>query len=215
MIVPAFELEGRVEAVLVTSHSGSVISGTQGVGALTTMPVSKIQMIRGDGIRGDRHSGVRLLDVRERELLSFGFRKGTEIANYREFSAVSVEELGEIAQAMKLPEKIPFGCLGENLVVSGIPKFTELPTGTMLCFRKSKEQLRMAVLVVWRENEPCQGPGEAIQEQFPDISNLASLFPKAAKDRRGVVGGIYVSGNIHVGDTVIVKVPRQRIYSLR
>ncbi|MBS3902922.1 MAG: hypothetical protein KGZ30_00930 [Anaplasmataceae bacterium] len=213
MTIPAFELQGRVEAVLVTSGSGSVISGTQGFGSLTTMPVPKIQMIRGHGIRGDRHAGVRLLDVREREMLAFGFRKGTEIANYREFSAVSMEELGEIALEMELPGgDIPFGSLGENLVMSGIPRFTELPTGTMLFFRKNEEQLRTAVLVVWAENKPCEGPGEAIQGQFPDIPNLASLFPKAAIGRRGVVGSIYASGSIHAGDTIIVKVPRQRIY---
>lgn len=199
----AFELKGRVEAVLVAANFGSIVS--------TSVP--KIQLIRGHGVRGDNHAGVRLADVRERQFLSFGFSKGVEIANHREFSAVSIEELAEVAQAMNLLEPIPHGCLGENLVLSGIPKLTELPTGTMLFFRKDEKQIRTAVLVVWSENTPCQGPGEAIQEKFPDIPGLARLFPKSAIGKRGIVGSIYASGNIHLGDTVIAKVPRQRIYN--
>ncbi len=203
MIKSAFELRGRVEAVLVAASFGSILS----------MSVPKIQLIRGHGVRGDNHAGVRLADVREKELLSFGFLKGIEIANHREFSAVSIEELAKVAQAMGLPNPIPHGCLGENLVLNGIPKLTELPTGTMLFFCKDERQLRTAVLVVWSENMPCQGPGEAIQEKFPDISGLVGLFPKAAIGKRGIVGSIYASGNIHAGDTVIAKIPRQRIYN--
>ncbi len=200
----AFELKGRVEVVLVAANFGSILS--------TSVP--KIQLIRGRGVRGDNHAGVRLADVREREFLSFGFSKGVEIANHREFSAVSVEELAEVAQAMNLlPKSIPYGCLGENLVLSGIPKLTELPTGTMLFFRKDEKQIRTAVLVVWSENTPCQGPGEAIQEKFPEIPELARLFPKSAIGKRGIVGSIYASGNIHAGDTVVAKVPHQRIYN--
>ncbi len=183
------------------------------MGSLVTRSVPKIQLVRGYGIRGDRHAGTRLADVREKEFLSFGFSKGIEIANHREFSAVSVEELAEVARTMILPQPIAYGCLGENLVLSGIPRLTELPTGTMLFFRKDEKQLRSVVLVVWAENMPCQGPGEAIQEQFRHIVELTRLFPKAAIGKRGIVGSIYSSGNIHQGDTVIAKIPQQRIYN--
>ncbi len=213
MTIPAFEVKGRVEAVLVTATTGSIISGTHGIGSLVTMSVPKIQVIREHGIRGDRHAGVRLADVREGAFLSFGLPKGIEVANYRQFSAVSVEELAKVTQAMSLPRTIPYGCLGENLVLSGIPKLTELPTGTMLFFRKDERQIRTAVLVVWSENKPCPGPGEALQDEFPEIIGLARLFPRAAIGKRGVVGSIYASGNIHVGDTVIAKIPHQRIYT--
>ena len=198
----AFVLRGRVEAVLVAHTCGS-ISSTQ---------VKKIQAIRSHGIRGDTHAGARLQDVRESELRKFGFPKGTEIANYREFSAVSLEEMGEVTKAMNLPERVPYGCLGENLVVSGIPKFTELPTGTMLFFQKNQAEKRTAVLVVWAENLPCAWPGEAIQSKFPDIQGLNRLFPRAAIGKRGVVGSVYVSGYIGKGDTVIAYVPRHRMY---
>ncbi len=203
MVKSAFELVGKVESVLVASTFGVSVS----------TPVQKIQLIRGCGVRGDNHAGVRLADVREKELLSFGLTKGLEIANHREFSAVSLEDLGEITLSMSLPTQIPFGCLGENLVLSGIPKFTELPTGTLLFFRKDERQIRSTVLVVWAENMPCQAPGVAIQAHFPKNQDIARLFPKSAIGKRGIVGNIYSSGNIHVGDTVVVKIPRQRIYT--
>ncbi|MDO8425025.1 MAG: MOSC domain-containing protein [bacterium] len=212
MIRAAFEVRGRVEAVLVTAEHGAVTSGTYGYGSLMATPVRKIQAVRGHGIRGDRHAGARLADVRERELRAFGLPSGIEIANHREYSAVSVEELAAIAQALNLPGNIPHGCLGENLVVSGIPDLTHLPTGTMLFFRKDENTIRTAVLVVWGENTPCRGPGEALQTYFPDQSELAQRFPKAAVSKRGIVGSVYVSGVIHTGDAVIANIPRQRLY---
>lgn len=202
MIKEAFELQGRVEAVLVAATLGFIVS----------TPVKKIQVIRYHGVKGDNHAGVRLADVRENKFLSFGFSKGVEIANYREFSAVSVEELAEVANAMDLPKSIPHGSLGENLVFSGVPKLTELPVGTMLFFRKDESRIRTAVLVVWGENTPCRLPGEVIQQHFPDLPKLASRFPKEAIGKRGVVGSVYSSGYIHESDTVVVKVPRQKIY---
>lgn len=198
----AFDLVGRVEAVLAATTFGDHVS----------VAARKIQAIRGHGVRGDSHAGMRLADVREQELLEFGLPKGIEIANHREFSAVSAEELGEIAAAMGVPT-VPHGCLGENLVLSGIPRLTALPTGTLLFFRKNARQIRTAVLVVWKENAPCLAPGEAIQARHPDLPKLAARFPKAATGRRGVVGSVYCSGAIHAGDEVVVKVPAQKIYT--
>lgn len=202
MTKPAFELKGRVEAVLVVATFQAAVS----------TPVPKIQVVRGHGVRGDKHAGVRLADVREDELLSFGLTKGMEIANFREVSIVSAEELTDVAAIMNLPQAFPHGCLSENIIIGGIPKLTQLPTGTMLFFRKDKRQIRTAVLVVWKENGPCLGPGEAIQQSFPDTPKLARLFPRAAAGKRGIVAIVYASGNIHVGDTVIAKIPKQRIY---
>lgn len=198
---PAFELRGRVEAVLVAAAFGESVS----------KDVEKIQAICRHGIKGDRHAGARLADVREKELLAFGLPKGMEIANHREFSVVSTEELAEIAAAMKLSSPIPYGCLGENLVVSGIPKLTQLPTGTLFFFRDGVA-MRTAILAAWNENTPCVIPGETIQALFPDLPGLAALFPKAAMSRRGLVGSVYASGLIKRGDEVVVKVPRQRTY---
>lgn len=199
----AFEVRGRVEAVLSAHQTDSTVS----------FPAAKIQVICGHGVRHDRHVGPRLADVRERPLLEFGLPKGVQIANAREFSAVSREDLAEIETGMGLPGPIPFGSLGENLVVSGIPRFTELPTGTLLFFQKEDGTKRTAVLAVWGENMPCTAPGEVIQGHFPTCPGLATLFPKAALRRRGVVGFAYSSGFIHAQDVVVVKVPAQKLYT--
>lgn len=198
----AFELRGKVEAVLIAENPGSIIS----------VRADKIEVRWSAGVRGDRHSIARTVDSREKELLSFGIPKRTDIANHREFSALSIEELREIARAMKLPRQIPYGLLGENIVVSGIPKLTELPVGTKIFFIGKNEEKRSAVLIVWGENTPCLAPGKAIQEQFPEIPSLAKRFPRAAHGKRGVVGSVYCNGEIHEGDAVIAKIPRQKIY---
>ena len=166
---PAFELSGRVEAVLVASTFGSIES----------VPVKKIQCFQGYGIKGDNHAGPRLADVREKSFLSSGLHKGTEISNHRQFSSVSSEELSEIARLLELPNKIRYGSLGENLVLSGIPRLTELPPGTLLFFKKG-DTLRATTLYVWGENTPCADPGELIQKQFPDLPDVASFFVRRA-----------------------------------
>ena len=198
----AFILTGKVEAVLVAHVFGDHVS----------RPQKKISVVRGTGVRGDSHAGARLVDAREHALLDFGFAKGAEIANVREFSMVSVEELAEIAANMGLPNTVPFGCLGENVVVSGIPHLTQLPPGTLVCFRKNADQRRTAVLAVWGENKPCLAPGEAIQRHYAQIPKLAGKFPKAAMGKRGVVGLVYSSGTIHTGDEVVAHVPAQQLY---
>lgn len=196
----SFDLQGRVESVLVADRRD--IS--------TSAPARKIQLVRGHGVKGDHHAGVRLADARERILLGCGLPKGIEVANVREFSAVSSEELREIATGMGVPA-IPFGSLGENIVMSGVERLTMLPAGTLLFFRK-KDVMRTAVLAVWGENTPCLAPGEAIQAANPATPGLAARFPKAAAGRRGIVGFVYCSGVVHEGDTVVVKVPEQRFY---
>ena len=205
MKAKALELHGRVEAVLVANQFN----------VLASTPVPKIQVIQAYGVKGDNHAGVRLADVRETELLGFGMQKGIEIANHREFSATSIEELAKIARLMKLPGSITNGSLGENIIFSGIPRLTVLPPGTMLFFQKSDTVKRTAVLVIWGENIPCIGPGEVIQQEHLGIAKLASRFPKAAWKRRGIVGSIYCSGFIHEGDTVVVKISEQRRYRVQ
>ena len=208
-----FKLVGCVEAVLVLKDPDSSVS------TLT----KKIVVTRNHGVVGDRHAGTRLADGRETDLIEFGLPKGIEIANHREVSLVSTEDFDKIAQLMGLPGTIPPGCLGENVIVSGIPDFTQLPSGTLLFFRKPAPPgatsakagaIRTAVLAVWKENGPCLAPGEAIQARFPDVPGLASKFPKAAMGRRGLVASVYVSGHIHEGDEIVVKVPGHHIYGV-
>lgn len=201
-ISPAQEVLGRVESVRLGMTPGSIVTTEQ----------EKVSVILNHGFKGDSHAGARLADVREKDILSFGLPKGLEISNFREFSAVSQHELAQIAHNMGLPS-IPFGCLGENLVLSGIPNLTLLPPGTLMFFRKNVKVLRTAVLLVAGENTPCIVPGQAIRAAYPEASDkLAGTFVKAAIGLRGIVGKVYASGRISQGDEVVVKIPEQRIW---
>lgn len=203
MKVDALQLVGKVERVLVAYEHGTHIS----------LPSKKIKFIQGHGVIHDNHAGQRLVDVRDTAILRFGLLKGTECFNTRQWSAVSQEELNEIAELMGTPS-IEHGLLGPNLVVSGISRFTQLPSGTLLFFKGSNGELRTTVLSVYRENTPCEVPGEAIQSRFPEKENLVSAFTKHAKHRRGVVGFVLCSGFVKEGDTVIADVPEQQLYEM-
>lgn len=192
------ELHGVVEAVLIAPSFDSIVS----------VEVPKIELFIHSGIKGDRHAGRRLMDVREYELKEFGFLKDMEIANYREFSAISVEELAVVTQGMHLTKPLPFGLLGENIVISGIPDFSKIPPGSLMFFKKSNEMIRTAVLAVWRKNEPCHLPANEIKIRVPGLAGrVVTEFKSWAQGRRGLVGSVYCSGTIHKGDSVIIKIP--------
>lgn len=190
-------LLGRVEKVLIGLTHGKV----------ATTPVRKASFIVGHGIKGDWHAGPRLADGREEELLKFGHSKGTLLANHREFSAVSKEEMEEVATKMKIAG-IPAGSVGENLILSCIPNLTQLPSGTLIFFRKNEKELRTAVLAVWRDNGPCLYAGKEIAQQVgPHVQAVA--FPKVAVGKRGIVGSVYASGIIHEGDEAVVYIEKR------
>jgi hypothetical protein len=147
-----------------------------------------------DGVAGDKHIGyTRQSDARDE-----GLKRGTLVRNWRQWSAVSREELEKIKQAMDLPELSP-ELLGANICFSGHDSLTLLPRGSMIWFPSG------AVLTVEGENEPCMGPGRAIAKRFPQVK--AAQFPKAAKQLRGLVGIVYCAGVVKLGDRAVVKLP--------
>jgi hypothetical protein len=169
---------GRVEALCV-SHKGNVAK-------------EEIELTL-EGIVGDSHSGfTRKSDVRDT-----GIKRGTAVRNWRQWSAVSSEELAVVAERLGIDFLDP-ALLTANLCFSGIPDFTRLPRGTTLWFPSG------AVLTVEEENEPCLGPGKEINACHPKV--VPAAFPKAAVHLRGLVGVIYQAGLIRVGDAVEVKV---------
>ncbi len=161
------------------------------------------------GQHADRHSGGKRVSG-IRELKAHGVPRKTTLFNGREFSAVAEEELGAIADHLVVPE-IPYGALGENLVVAGIDRFTQLPPGSLLYFWSPAGELREAMLAVWRENEPCHIPGQILEERFfPDESGLPQAFQKLRElevGLRGIVGFVFRDGTIHPGDIVRVQLP--------
>lgn len=201
MSLPTISLLGKVEKVLVARQHGNHVS----------VPQEKVKFIQGQGVLGDKHYGPRLLDVRDQTALRSGLPKGMESFNVRQWSAVSQEELDGIARLMKIPNII-HGLLGENMVVSGIPRFSMLPAGTQFFFKGPKGEIRSTILFVSGENLPCHIPGDAIAKNYPPHRNLAKSFVKNALGRRGLVGFVIGSGFVKEGDTLLVEVPRQEHY---
>jgi MOSC domain len=155
-----------------------------------------------EGLEGDIHKGfTRRSDVRVPH-----YPRGTIIRNTRQVSILSQEELAEVAAALEIPQVLP-SWVGANLELRGIPNLTMLPPSTRIFFPEE------AVVVVDAENMPCIGPGNAIQEHYPDVLKLAQRFPKAAMHKRGLVGWVEREGYINDGDTVRVMLPPRVVYS--
>lgn len=149
-----------------------------------------------EGISGNRHYGyTKAAGGREKH-----YPAGTTMANNRQWSAVSEEELDAAAEIMGLDDLHP-GWIGANIVVEGIPHFSQLPLVTHLFFEHKGEP--GPVLVVFEHNGPCTWPDPYIEEGAR--MKPAVGFAKGGLNRRGLVGWVDTPGLIHTGDTVVVK----------
>jgi MOSC domain-containing protein YiiM len=149
-----------------------------------------------EGIVGDRHrSYVR--DTWKTDKQPFG----TVRRNERQWSAVSVEELAEISEAMDLQETITAESVGANLCIEGIAELSRLPKGTLLKFSSGAE------LMVEEFNPPCSDMSKkmaTLHRTKTGESPTDTAFSKASKLTRGVVGVIEAAGTITAGDEVTV-----------
>ncbi len=184
-------LEARTELILVNTTPDEDLSSSR-------IPSVRVSY---EGLEGESHSGlVRSSCVRVRHQYS----QGTEIRNTRQISIVSAEDLAVIADKMGINELKP-EWLGGNLLVSGIPDFSQIPPSTRMIFDGG------ASLVVDLENSPCKYPGEIIEQHHP---GFGKLFAKAAVGRRGVTAWVEREGQINNGDSIQLYIPPQRIYSI-
>ena len=153
------------------------------------------------GLEGESHSGlVRASCSRVRHQ----YPQGTEIRNTRQISIVSVEELALIAETMGIDGLQP-EWLGANLLLSGIPNFSQIPPSTRMIFDGG------AALVVDLENSPCKYPGEIIERHRPGFGDR---FARAAVGKRGVTAWVEREGRISNGDSIRLFIPPQRIYEV-
>jgi len=160
---------------------------------LSTNPINKVD-IDYSGFIGDSHSGLtRASCVRVKSQ----YPKGTEIRNTRQISALSAEEISLIAQTMQLDDLNP-AWLGANLVVTGLPAFSQLPPSSRLIAPNGTS------LVVDMENAPCRFPGEIIEQHAPGFGRL---FPQAAVNKRGVTLWVERTGSLVVGDKLTLHIP--------
>lgn len=175
------DIQGKVEALLITPHlmPGNLLDEVE---------------IHWEGFVGDKHYGL----IRPAGSSQKPYPKGTEVRNVRQISIVSAEELAEVAVAMDLAAVEP-AWVGANLMVSGVPELTKLPSGTRFYFESG------VGIVVEGENMPCTTAGGSLQTQFPDRDDITTAFPKKAIGKRGLVAWVERPGIIRKGESVLVR----------
>lgn len=166
---------------------------------LQTEVLQELPLVFG-GYSGDVHSGLtrpscsRVLSQHPRD---------TEIANTRQLSLVSAEEIAEIAADCGLDVMDPVW-MGASIVISGIPDFTHLPPSARL------QSADGTTLVIDMENRPCQFPAMTIDAAHP---GKGKPFKAAAKGKRGVTAWVERPGTLRLGDTLTLHVPGQRAWA--
>jgi len=190
-IIPGRKLSGTVAGVYTALKDDFV---TQATDALD---------LSFEGIAGDFHSGhTRRSGGREP-----WYPRGTEMRNERQLSILAPDELAEIAHRMEIAEVRP-EWIGANLVLSGVPRLSMLPAGTMLFFKNG------VTLKVDGQNAPCRLSGRSIARHVdaPDQEACSLQFPKVARRLRGLVAWVEKPGRIAHGEEVSVRVPEQWVY---
>jgi len=149
-----------------------------------------------DGVVGDKHrSSSRKTWAGDKQA------KGTTRRNERQWSAVSIDELSEISEAMKLRIPLMASDLGANLCLQGVEQLSRLPKGTILKFPSGAE------LCVEEYNPPCHDMGKrlAATREGPSGDALSTTaFSNAARLTRGLVGVVDVPGDVRPGDEVLI-----------
>lgn len=153
-------------------------------------------MLRFGGIGGEEHGGVTRPSCSR---VVSQHPRGTEIANVRQLSVLSAEEIAEIAARMGLDALEP-ALMGASLVIEGIPGFTHVPPSSRL------QAPSGATLVIDMENRPCMLPARPIEQAH---EGHGKAFKAAAVGRRGVTAWVEREGEIALGDVLTLHVPDQ------
>ena len=178
------EYRGRIETILITPE---FMPGT---------PVDDVE-VTWEGFVGDKHFGLTMKSTNSKN----PWPKGSEVRNVRQISIVSVEELKQVADSMDLPAIDP-AWVGANMLVSGIPGLTQLPSGSRFYFDNGVS------LVIEGENLPCTTAGGSLQQQYPDRPEITTAFPKKAIGKRGLVGWVEKPGKLVKGESILVRLAK-------
>jgi MOSC domain-containing protein YiiM len=152
------------------------------------------------GVEGECHGGMTRASC-SRVLAQHP--RGTQIANTRQISILSEEELEEVAEALGIEVFDP-AWVGASMILRGLPDFSHLPPSSRLQADSG------ATLVVDMQNRPCVLPGRVIEQVHP---GAGKAFKEAAVGKRGVVGWVEREGVIRVGDILRLHIPDQRAWS--
>lgn len=177
----AADMKGKVEALVITPQY------------MPGNPVDEVE-VNWEGLVGDKHYGLTMKAGSSQK----PYPKGSEVRNVRQISIVSVEELSAVAENMQLPAIDP-SWVGANMMISGVPGLTQLPSGSRLFFENG------VGIVIEGENMPCVTAGGSLQNQFPDRPDITTAFPKKAIGRRGLVAWVEKPGVIRKGESVTIR----------
>ena len=153
-----------------------------------------------EGAAGSRHAGRTCKATMRVKLLH---PNKEEIANVRQLSIVSEEEIEAIATAMGMTWIDP-EWLGASMVLRGIPDFSHVPPSSRL------QGPDGCTLVVDMYNAPCTLPGREIEQDHP---GMGKSFRPAAKGLRGVTAWVERPGILRPGDVMRLIVPTQRAWA--
>ena len=137
----------KIKATVVSVHTGA--SDQYGKDEQTSITVEI------DGIVGDRHRSLQ----RSAWAGNDKQPEGTVRRNERQWSAVSVEELAQISEAMDLTEPLTAAAIGANLCIEGIPELSRLPRGTTFRFPSNAELQVENVAFVFDKRLLADHPG--------------------------------------------------------
>lgn len=154
------------------------------------------------GPEGEAHGGLTRPSCSRVKMIH---PKDTEIANTRQLSVLSAEELAQIAVNMGI-ERLDPALVGASLVIEGIPDLSHLPPSSRLLGPDG------TTLVVDVENLPCMLPAKPIEKAHP---GFGAAFKRAAVGLRGFVGWVERGGTLREGDQIRLFVPGQRGWSPR
>ncbi|MGL4727626.1 MAG: MOSC domain-containing protein [Bosea sp. (in: a-proteobacteria)] len=157
------------------------------------------------GIPGDRHHGLsRAAGPREPWM-----PRGLMLRNDRQLSAVSMEDMAELARCLDLAAIDP-ALIGANILVEGIAGFSQIAPGSHLAIGGEwggKGRFDGgAILKVEAYNRPCRGPGRklALAHGRPE---LEYAFVKHAAKLRGLVLSVAYASPISPEEAVVVVPP--------
>lgn len=153
-----------------------------------------------EGVEDDCHAGLTRPSC-SRVLAQHP--RGTTIANTRQLSILSAEELEQISDSLGIGEFDP-AWVGASMILRGIPDFTHVPPSSRL------QADNGTTLVVDMENRPCVLPGRVIERQNP---GHGTAFKTAAINKRGVTAWIEREGTLQVGDILRLHIPDQRAWA--
>lgn len=179
---------------------------------LATRPQPQLRL-DWEGVQSDAHGGLtRAACVRVKRQ----YRRGTPIRNVRQLTVVSEADLAEIGARLDLPGPVSPAQLGANVMLSGVPHLSRLPSGARLIFGapggvdgQSPEALDAEgpSIAVDLENAPCNGPADLINAAHPGAGRA---FVKSAAGLRGVTAWVERPGVLVLGARCRLHLPPPR-----